>query len=767
MIRSESCRGQYGEGIMRTLLGVSLFLAAAVPQEPGDAVENRLREADRRVLESLAKELERPASRPADPRARAELLGRDPARILAFVQKEIRFEPYPGLQRGPAGVLVSGAGNALDKSFLLEDLLRASGFEARMVQGTISHEQSLQLVKGWLESLQGRPESQKERPFGRSEGTKDRLEASCREAGVSVDEMMKILRADAQAQQAAWGDIKAIAAREALFLKSQQNPIDPGPLALAEPLVEDARHHAWVEWKTKDQTAWTTADACFSGAGPAATSEGVVDPALAADRFTVSLALERKTGDRRETAEVLKREVGAYEVLTEPLRFLIQPTDVPPPRPGEPFTSEEFYRRMAGAREFIAVVTVGEQPPGLMVFDYEGRISKPKMAAGKIGGSAGGAAGRVADLFGDPKKEEKSSLERLWVDLSMSRGGKTLWTQRRTILEEGARTTWCPVLTWDFLLPGGEISPEFARFVRVSIRLANQPVYDAVDDWARSKDGDLAKVSKVQVAHYPLGLLAFALARQAFVESAGARRPWMYFERPNVFLSGRQARLREKSRDVCLCQGIDLVDNGALVVEAGEECRVDRGATTALGAFDTVLEQAMLAEANVPESVVGALAFFERARLRGHPMRLIAPADAAGLQEAGVSKADAEWIGKRGDRVLVAAGMDPSHCGGTYAWWELDPRTGRALGRLAGGRGGCASTQELAEYMETISSFNNAVCASKVLGMLLGGKNEAAKDQAIDCLVGQFEGKMLEMSGLGVIGYVADLLEFKDNVAGK
>lgn len=752
---------------MRTLLSVSLFLAATIPQDPGDPVQKRLREADRRVLESLAKELERPQSRPADPRARAELLGRDPARIVAFVQKELRFEPYPGLQRGPAGVLVSGAGNALDKSFLLQELLRASGFEARMVQGTISNEQSLQLVKGWLETLRARPEGRGKRPFGRGDVTQDRLEASCREAGVSVDEMLKILRAEAQAEQAAWDDIQAITAREALFLTSQQNPPDPGPLALSGALVEDARHHAWVEWKAKDQNAWTTADACFSGAAPAAASEGAVDPALAADRFTVSLALEKKTGDKRETVEVLKRDVGAYEVLTEPLRFQIQPTDVQPPGPGEPFPPEEFYKRLAAAREFIAVLSVGEQPPGLMVFDYEGRVSKPKMAAGKIGGSAGGTAGRVADLFGGPPKEEKSSLERLWVDLSMSRGGKTLWTQRRTILEEGARTAGCPVLTWDVFLPSGEMSPEFARFVRVSTRLANQPVYDAVDDWARSKGGDLATVSKVRVAHYPLGLLAFALARQAFVESAGARRPWLYFERPNVFLSGRQAKLREKSRDVCLCQGIDIVDNGALVVEAGEEFRVHRGATTALGAFDTVLEQAMLAEANVPETVVGALAFFERARLRAHPMRLIAPADAAALQDAGVSKADAEWIGKRGDRVLVAAGMDPSHCGGTYAWWELDPRTGRALGRLAGGRGGCASTQELAEYMETISSFNNAVCAGKVLGMLLAGKNDAAKDQAVDCLVGQFEGKMLEMSGLGVIGYVADLLEFKENVAGK
>lgn len=737
----------------------------------GDETYRRLREANARVLASLAKDLERPESRPADPRSRAELLGRDPARIVAFVQKEIQFEPYPGLQRGPAGVMVSGAGNALDKSFLLMELLRASGFEARMVRGTLSREQSGRLVKGWLEALKARPAGRWKGPFGRGEVNRERTEASCRDAGVSVEEVLRMVRAEEHAEQAAWVEVKALAAREERFLSSHRDPRDLTAVPMAGPIVEGVRTHAWVQWRAKDQNAWTEADPCLPG-GPGVPSEGEIDPAGAADRFTLSLSLERKTGGKRETVEILKRDVGAYEALTEPMRFLIQPTDLTLPRPGEPFTPEDFYKQMAGGREFIAVVRVGEQPPGMMVFDTTGQVSKPKMAAGKIGGTAGGTAAGVAGLFGgDKDKGEKSTLERLWVDLSMSRGGRPLWTQRRTILEEEARETWCPVLTWDLFLPSGEVSAEFVRFVRVSHRLRNQPVFDAVDEWARSKNADLTKLAKVQVANYPLGLLAFAIARQAFVEAVGSRQAWLYFDRPNVFISGRQARLHVKAREVCLCYVIDLVDNGALVLEAGEEFLVHRRATTALGAFDTVLEQSRIAGANVPESAMGALAFFERARIMGHPMRLIAAGDSAALQAAGVSRVDAEWIGKRGASVLVAAGMDRSHCGGTYAWWEYDPGTGRALGRLAGGRGGCealpARRQELAEYMETISSLNNAFCAGKVLGMLLGGKNDAAKDQALDCLVGQFEGKMLEMGGVGLIRYVADLIEFKENLAGK
>jgi len=63
--------------------------------------------------------------------AKAEALGDDPDRIIAFVQDEVAGQDYEGCLRGPVGTLFSGAGNDVDRSALLVALLRKAGAEAR------------------------------------------------------------------------------------------------------------------------------------------------------------------------------------------------------------------------------------------------------------------------------------------------------------------------------------------------------------------------------------------------------------------------------------------------------------------------------------------------------------------------------------------------------------------------------------------------------------------------------------------------------------
>ncbi|MCW8128964.1 MAG: carboxypeptidase regulatory-like domain-containing protein [Planctomycetota bacterium] len=67
--------------------------------------------------------------------AKARELGFDPARIQAYVRKEVAAEAYPGMLRGALGTLWSGAGNDLDRALLLQALLERSGVPARLVRG--------------------------------------------------------------------------------------------------------------------------------------------------------------------------------------------------------------------------------------------------------------------------------------------------------------------------------------------------------------------------------------------------------------------------------------------------------------------------------------------------------------------------------------------------------------------------------------------------------------------------------------------------------
>lgn len=63
--------------------------------------------------------------------AKAEQLGNDRDRIIAFVENDIADEDYPGCLRGPVGTLFTGAGNNVDRATLLVALLRKAGATAR------------------------------------------------------------------------------------------------------------------------------------------------------------------------------------------------------------------------------------------------------------------------------------------------------------------------------------------------------------------------------------------------------------------------------------------------------------------------------------------------------------------------------------------------------------------------------------------------------------------------------------------------------------
>ena len=67
----------------------------------------------------------------------ADLLGRHPYAIYAWVRDNVRYVPYYGLMRGPVGTLWAKEGNDLDQAALLVALLRASGVPARYVGGVV------------------------------------------------------------------------------------------------------------------------------------------------------------------------------------------------------------------------------------------------------------------------------------------------------------------------------------------------------------------------------------------------------------------------------------------------------------------------------------------------------------------------------------------------------------------------------------------------------------------------------------------------------
>lgn len=78
--------------------------------------------------------------------AQATALGNNPANIFNYVRDQIGSEIYSGSVRGARGVLWTRAGNSLDRASLLVALLRASGQQARYVQGRLNFQDSTSLA---------------------------------------------------------------------------------------------------------------------------------------------------------------------------------------------------------------------------------------------------------------------------------------------------------------------------------------------------------------------------------------------------------------------------------------------------------------------------------------------------------------------------------------------------------------------------------------------------------------------------------------------
>jgi hypothetical protein len=113
--------------------------------------------------------------------------------------------------------------------------------------------------------------------------------------------------------------------------------------SLHEEFFKSVRSHYWIQWKKENE--WTDLDPSFSDfrMGQSATKMKAVveNPSAQADRYSLTLQVERKSGESKEVVTVLQYEGAVHETLLRPLRLMIQPTKWNPD-PTERLTEEEM-----------------------------------------------------------------------------------------------------------------------------------------------------------------------------------------------------------------------------------------------------------------------------------------------------------------------------------------------------------------------------------------------------------------------------------------
>jgi hypothetical protein len=667
----------------------------------------------RRLVATSEKELRAPGANPADVQSKAAELGYDVARTFTFVRDEIRYEPYRGVLRGARGALASRAGNSLDKTLLLEALLKTGGHQARLMRGQLPPDRAEALVRQFLEG-------------GSTSPTADELmtkpafpPALTAKLGLGQADIDAIIAENKASVRQFMNDATATATVETDYLKAQ---LDAAGVQLGrsyEQWITELRtrtaDHVWLELVGTDGST-TVLDPSFAntkaGDAPAvADGKPLEDPTLAADRHTIVFELYYgvREGSGQAQKQLLEVPIYADESLHEPPMLTIQPVDpLPSMEAMLKMNREELIKLFTGFKQYQAVVTIGHRHWASPAFDLKGNIT-PISSDGRVAGAQkfGGALGSGFGALGGGGGEEKdvNNFIDLSVMLTFKSPGSKPTSQQRVLLTQ-AQTTGkeflSPILDWRMLIQPQPLTPEFVGYESLQNTIeVLRPALPLLEPSQRA-EASFEGMARLRPSPFPSRLVNLAMLRQLAAANSGSAPVALLWDRPQMSILEQRICANPEAGHTCGRVTIDLVANAlSFVPKAADAAPAAAQMAMRQGVFDTVAESMVLAEKPGSTSLTGAIGDLIAAREVGSGLIAAAPDDATTLAKTSLAQSDRQWIARyeSPDRRVLAPPARAAAATPLSAWWSIDPATGNAVGRRDGGRG--QSNAEYAVQMAT------------------------------------------------------------------
>jgi transglutaminase-like putative cysteine protease len=233
-----------------------------------------------------------------DARLQAIALGADVTKIFTFVRDAIRYEAYSGILRGANGTLAGRAGNSLDRSVLLSEMLSAHGIRTRLARGQLAPADAAVLFARVFEDVNA--------PAG-----------SVPPGGEPPDSGF-------------WTRVTARARRDYQVVRTALGDSVAGDGQSArDQALRDIREHVWVQVEVSGQ--WVDLDTSFAKAtvGQSFCAAGqVVDraPAEWYQQVTVRVYGERLEQDALKTERAFEATFQAVDLVDQPI-FLVHVPD--------------------------------------------------------------------------------------------------------------------------------------------------------------------------------------------------------------------------------------------------------------------------------------------------------------------------------------------------------------------------------------------------------------------------------------------------------
>jgi hypothetical protein len=353
------------------------------PSEVADQLERLFA-----LLEQARRELPRDRF---DPAAVVATVGRDPARLAAWVRDNTAWVPYRGALRGARGVLMDRQGSSLDRAVLLATLLQQVGVETRLARGTLD-DAVAKLLPTLLAKTPALPE-----PTEQMEQLRGKLPELAKQTGVSEPQLTQAFEQQAMKFEQFAEQLVGRVEPQVEALTRSLGTLEAAPANPAAALAD----HWWVQAKIDGN--WTDFDLLAEAAGVG----GKLTDAAGTVEFVADKGLQSLPEDQRHTLEVkvfIEKLAGGKVEAVQALAHTLLPADVldRPIRvrnvPGRPQTLDQALAEkdpLAAMRKHIESQTTWT--PTLLIgaaaiqdraFDDTGELKdppNPRTSAGEVG----------------------------------------------------------------------------------------------------------------------------------------------------------------------------------------------------------------------------------------------------------------------------------------------------------------------------------------------------------------------------------------------
>ncbi len=678
-------------------------------EEEIDQVLNGLKKLNRAILQA-SQEIPRDTF---DAQAVVDNYGKDPKSLFEWVRDETVLVPYRGVLRGHTGVLMDRCGNSLDRSLLLHELLRLAGYEARLVQGSLTENKANEILESIPDALNYIPDKKSETDF------ENLIRIYAKEYDIAAEELQEIQKNLVKEKELI---AKIILERvseqtEALSTLLENDPKKkPGEERAL--ILEDLRDHWWIQ--VEENGDWLDLDPTIMNAKPGDTVTSIKNTWDAEDLdedlfhlLTMRIIVERWEEGGLKEEIVLEHELKPSNLIGERIELHHDPLNWP--KDDELYNNDNPIQNLKDAvlnlKEWIPGLTIGSEKIVEKSFTKLGRVNeKPGEKAEQ---QSGGVAGGLMGAFGRSRTntEDQSKLTAEWIEFEIRSPGRPIHKIRRSLFDligpakrkssgiNEPRFSDNQILKRNLLMLGTmeilpltcQLSPEFVEYVSAREMLSNMEVLISLVEERDAIDNEDILVQLALISPLPGPLYNLALSRSnlsRFGEN-------IYLDGLNIF--SLQTFLQEDpSRELAEFQRTDIIRNDMAVLPDSTQ-----------DSFKIRMEQGILDTNGEVEHLIAEIwtentaLLFEESLNQGIDWLVIRDAGDPVLQKI-QSTPDARSCIEQdladGYVVIIPPKSIPINGKLTTGWWRIDPRTGTTLGMGPNGTG-----QALTQYARDVN----------------------------------------------------------------